>query len=90
MLPVECELDEADLRTLREWVATFGDEATEGAVRERVRLLLALRTMHPREVSLDALLDEPMARSVLCATPAGRPGVLARYRRWCAHVRREG
>ena len=87
MLPVECELDEADLRTLREWVATFGDEATESAVRERVRLLLALRAMHPRGVSLDALLDEPMARAVLCATPAGRPGVIERYRRWCERVR---
>ena len=87
MLPAECELGDDDLRTLREWVATFGDGATERAVRERVRLLLTLRAMHPGAVTLDALLDEPMARAVLNASPAGRPGVMERYRRWCARAR---
>lgn len=78
------ELSEGDAETLRAWVSTFGDEATEAAVRERVRLLLALRAMHPRAPTLDEVLDEPMARSVLCASAEGRAWAMKQYRRWCA------
>ncbi len=81
-------LSEGDAATLRAWAATFGDEATEAAVRERVRLLLALRAMHPRAPTLDELLDEPMARAVLCASAEGRPWAMRQYRRWCAQGRR--
>ena len=77
-------LSEGDAETLRQWVSTFGDEAPEAAVRERVRLLLALRAMHPRAPTLDEVLDEPMARAVLCASAEGRPWAMRQYRRWCA------
>lgn len=77
------ELSEGDADTLRAWVATFGDEAPEAAVRARVGLLLALRAMHPRAPTLDEVLDEPMARAVLCASVEGRPWAMRQYRRWC-------
>jgi hypothetical protein len=35
-------------------------------------------------VTLDAVLDEPMARAVLCASTEGRPWAMKQYRRWCA------
>lgn len=83
-------LSEGDAETLRQWAATFGDEATEAAARERVRLLLALRAMHPRAPTLDEVLDEPTARAVLCASAEGRPWAMKRYRRWCERARRGG
>lgn len=80
-------MSDDDLATLRAWVATFGDGATDEAIRARVRLLLTLRIEHPGRPSLDALLDEPMACAVLNASLEGRPGVMRRYRRWCARLR---
>lgn len=80
-------LSEDDVCTLRAWLATFGDEADGDEVKARVRLLLSLRAEHPSRPSLDAMLDEPMARAVLNASIEGRPGVMKRYRRWCARPR---
>lgn len=81
-------LSEDDVNTLRAWLATFGDEAATEAVKARVRLLLSLRAEHPEKPSLDALLDESMVRAVLNASIEGRPGVMKRFRRWCARRRR--
>ncbi len=78
-----------DAETLRAWLATFGDGARPRAVTARVRLLLSLRAMHPTPLTLDALLDVPEARAVLCASPEGRRGELQRYRAWCARRRRD-
>jgi len=81
-------LSAEDAATLRAWVATFGDAAEERAVRERVRLLLTLRALHPAAPTLDAVLDEPMARAVLCASMEGRAWAMKQYRRWCERGRR--
>ncbi|MFO0648796.1 MAG: hypothetical protein U0326_21325 [Polyangiales bacterium] len=81
-------LSEDDVSTLRAWLSTFGDEADGDEVKARVKLLLSLRAEHPTRPSLDAMLDEPMARAVLNASIEGRPGVMKRYRRWCARARR--
>jgi hypothetical protein len=81
-------LDAADLATLRAWVATFGDSADVASVRARVRLLLALRAMHPWRATLDEVLDDTRVRAVLCASVEGRPWAMKQYRRWCTRVRR--
>ena len=60
------------------------------AVHARVRLLLTLRAMLPRAATLDEVLDEPMARAVLCASTEGRKWAMKRYRRWCERARRAG
>jgi hypothetical protein len=41
-------------------------------------------------VTLDAVLDEPMARAVLCASTEGRAWAMRQYRQWCARGGRAG
>lgn len=87
---MEDALGDDDRATLRAWVSTFGDGADMAAVRARVRLLLTLRSMHPRAATLDEVLDEPMARAVLCASTEGRAWAMKQYKRWCERTRRAG